>query len=62
MEILRVPPYDTVAVNFVVPSGYDEVDMYARVTDMADLSVEVLESFRIFNRRNYTDISSRKIR
>jgi hypothetical protein len=43
MEILRVPPYDAVVVNFVVPSGYDEVDMYARVTDMADLSVEVLE-------------------
>jgi hypothetical protein len=43
MEILRVPPYDTIAVNFVVPSGYNEVDMYARVTDMADLSVQVLE-------------------
>jgi hypothetical protein len=43
MEILRVPPYDTIAVNFVVPSGYNEVDIYARVTDMADLSVQVLE-------------------
>jgi hypothetical protein len=43
MEILRVPPYDAIAVNFVVPSGYIEVDIYARVTDMADLSVQILE-------------------
>jgi hypothetical protein len=43
MEILRVPPYDDIAVNFVVPSGYSDVDIYARVTDMADLSVQVLE-------------------
>jgi hypothetical protein len=43
MEILRVPPYDSIAVNFVVPSGYNGVDMYARITDMADLSVQVLE-------------------
>lgn len=40
MEILRVPPYETIAVNFVVPSGYNDVDIYARVTDMADLSVQ----------------------
>ena len=43
MEILRVPPYETIAVNFVVPSGYSNIDIYARVTDMADLSVEDLE-------------------
>jgi hypothetical protein len=43
MEILRVPPYDDIIVNFVVPSGYEEADIYARVTDMADLSVQVLE-------------------
>ena len=43
MEILRVPPYETIVVDFVVPSGYDEVDLYARVTDMADLSVQDLE-------------------
>lgn len=43
MEILRVPPYDDIIVNFVVPSGYSDADIYARVTDMADLSVEVLE-------------------
>jgi len=43
MEILRVPPYDNILVNFVVPSGYTDADIYARVTDMADLSVEVLE-------------------
>ena len=43
MEILRVPPYETIAVNFVVPAGYNNVDIYARVTDMADLSVEDLE-------------------
>ena len=43
MEILRVPPYDDIAVNFVVPSGYEDADIYARVTDMADLSVQVLE-------------------
>lgn len=43
MEILRVPPYETIAVNFVVPAGYNNVDIYARVTDMADLSVQDLE-------------------
>ena len=43
MEILRVPPYGSVLVNFVVPSGYTDVDIYARITDMADLSVQVLE-------------------
>jgi hypothetical protein len=43
MEILRVPPYDDIIVNFVVPSGYSDVDIYARVTDMADLSVQTLE-------------------
>jgi len=43
MEILRVPPYETIAVNFVVPSGYNNVDIYARVTDMADLSVQGIE-------------------
>lgn len=43
MEILRVPPYDDIIVNFVVPSGYSDADIYARVTDMADLSVQVLE-------------------
>jgi hypothetical protein len=43
MEILRVPPYETIAVNFVVPSGYNDVDIYARVTDMADLSIQDIE-------------------
>jgi hypothetical protein len=43
MEILRVPPYDDIVVNFVVPSGYVDADIYARVTDMADLSVQTLE-------------------
>ena len=43
MEILRVPPYDDIIVNFVVPSGYSNVDIYARVTDMADLSVQGVE-------------------
>lgn len=43
MEILRVPPYETIAVNFVVPSGYSNIDIYARVTDMADLSIQGIE-------------------
>ena len=43
MEILRVPPYDEILVNFVVPAGYTDADIYARVTDMADLSVQELE-------------------
>jgi hypothetical protein len=40
---LRVPPYDDIIVNFVVPSGYNDAEIYARVTDMADLSVQTLE-------------------
>ena len=43
MEILRVPPYDDILVNFVVPSGYENTDIYTRVTDMADLSVMTLD-------------------
>ena len=43
MEILRVPPYDNIVVNYTVPSGYTDVDIFARVTDMADLSVSILE-------------------
>jgi len=43
MEILRVPPYDDIVVNFVVPSGYEDADIHARVTDMADLSVQTLD-------------------
>jgi len=43
MEILRVPPYETIAVNFVVPTGYNNIDFYARVTDMADLSIQTLD-------------------
>ena len=43
MEILRVPPYETIAVNFVVPAGYSNINIYARVTDMADLSVQDIE-------------------
>jgi hypothetical protein len=43
MEILRVPPYDDIFVNFVVPSGYENTDIYTRVTDMADLSVMTLD-------------------
>jgi len=43
MEILRVPPYDDIVVNYTVPSGYLDVDIFARITDMADLSSSVLE-------------------
>ena len=43
MEILRVPPYETIVVNFVVPTGYSNVNIYARVTDMADLSVQIID-------------------
>ena len=43
MEILRVPPYDDIVVNYTVPSGYSDVDIFARITDMADLSSSVLE-------------------
>ena len=43
MEILRVPPYDNIVVNYTVPSGYSDVDIFARITDMADLSVSILE-------------------
>jgi len=43
MEILRVPPYDSILVNYTVPSGYLGVDIFARITDMADLSSSTLE-------------------
>ena len=43
MEILRIAPYDDIVVNYTVPSGYTDVDIFARVTDMSDLSVQTLE-------------------
>ena len=43
MEILRIAPYDDIIVNSTVPAGYNNVNMYARVTDMSDLSVQDLE-------------------
>jgi len=39
MEILRVSPYATVPVNFVIPAGILESDITVTITDMADLSV-----------------------
>ena len=43
MEILRIAPYDDIIVNYTVPAGYNNVNIYARVTDMSDLSVQDLE-------------------
>ena len=43
MEILRIAPYNNIIVNYTVPAGYNNVNIYARVTDMADLSVQDLE-------------------
>jgi hypothetical protein len=43
MEILRLAPYNDIVVKYTVPSGYSNVNIYARVTDMTDLSVRNLE-------------------
>jgi hypothetical protein len=43
MEILRLAPYDDLVVNYTVPSGYTDIDIFARVTDMSDFSVQTLE-------------------
>ena len=42
MEILRVPPYADISVNFVVPSGITSSTITVNITDMADLSVSTL--------------------
>ena len=42
MEILRVPPYEDISVNFVVPAGITSSTITATITDMADLSVSTL--------------------
>ena len=42
MEILRVPPYADISVNFVVPAGTTSSTITATITDMADLSVSTL--------------------
>jgi hypothetical protein len=42
MEILRVPPYADISVNFVVPAGITSSTITANITDMADLSVSTL--------------------
>jgi len=39
MEVLRVPPYNAISIDFVVPSGYNTpTDFVIIITDMADLS------------------------
>ena len=42
MEILRVPPYADISVNFVVPAGVTSSTITVTITDMADLSVSTL--------------------
>lgn len=42
MEILRVPPYADISVNFVVPAGITSSTITVTITDMADLSVSTL--------------------
>jgi hypothetical protein len=42
MEILRVPPYADISVNFVVPAGITSSPITVTITDMADLSVSAL--------------------
>ena len=42
MEILRVPPYTDISVNFVVPAGITSSTITVTITDMADLSVSTL--------------------
>ena len=42
MEILRVPPYADISVNFVVPAGITSSTITVNITDMADLSVSTL--------------------
>jgi hypothetical protein len=42
MEILRVPPYADISVNFVVPAGITSSTITANITDMADLSVSTI--------------------
>ena len=39
MEVLRVPPYNAISIDFVVPDGYTTpTDFVIVITDMADLS------------------------
>lgn len=39
MEVLRVPPYNAISIDFVVPNGYNTpTDFVIVITDMADLS------------------------
>jgi hypothetical protein len=42
MEILRVPPYADISVNFVVPVGIASSTITVTITDMADLSISTL--------------------
>ena len=42
MEILRVPPYANISVDFVVPAGITSSTITVNITDMADLSVSTL--------------------
>jgi hypothetical protein len=39
MEILRVPPYSEIPVNFVIPAGIVDAGITVTITDMADLSI-----------------------
>jgi len=43
MEILRVPPYADIPVIYTIPSGIADKDVTVLITDMADLSISILE-------------------
>jgi hypothetical protein len=43
MEILRVSPFADIPVTFTVPAGYNNVDLTATVTDLADFSTTEVE-------------------
>ena len=54
MEILRVSPYAEIPVNFTIPAGIVDADIIATITDMADLSISILEFEQLSTGDNIT--------
>ena len=54
MEILRVPPYSDININYVIPASIVDEDVTVLITDLADLSISTLDFTELSTGDNVT--------
>jgi len=54
MEILRVPPYSNIDIDYVIPASIVDEDVTVLITDLADLSLSTLEFTELSTGDNVT--------